>query len=304
MAGAFTVIDLSQLPAPQVVEQLDYETILAAMLADFQARMVATGQPFTALVESDPAYKVLETAAYRELLVRQRANESALAVMLAYATEADLDQLGANVSVARLVITPADNTTIPPTPAVMERDEDFRARIQLSFEAFTTAGSEGSYVFHGLGADGDVKDVQAVSPLPGEVTIYVLSRTGDGTAPEALLDKVAATLNAERVRPMTDQVTVLSASIIPYSITAQLVLYPGPDSAVVEQAARDAMQAYATGVARIGYDVSLSGIYQALHQPGVQRVILTSPSADMILGDGEASYCTAINLTVAGSPDV
>ena len=93
MAGAFTVVNLSQLPAPNVVESLDFETILAEMIADLQGR----DPTFTALVESDPAYKILEVCAYRELLMRQRVNESAKAIMLAYATGADLDQLGAGI---------------------------------------------------------------------------------------------------------------------------------------------------------------------------------------------------------------
>jgi phage-related baseplate assembly protein len=300
MAGAFTVVNLSQLPAPNVVETLDFETILAEILADFYERMTATGQPFTALLESDPAYKLAECAAYREILVRQRVNESAKAVMLAYATGADLDQLGANVNVARLTITPADDTTVPPTPAVMEADDDFRARIQLSPEAYTTAGSEGSYIFHALGADADVKDVQAVSPTPGVVTVYVLSRSGDGTAAQSLLDKVDATLNAETVRPMTDQVNVSTANIVTYVINAELVMFPGPDSNVVRQAAITAVTEYAESVRRIGYDVTLSGIYAALHQPGVQSVNLISPAASLVIGDGEASRVLSISVTVAG----
>jgi len=178
MAGSFTVINLSALPAPVVVEQIDFETILDEMVADLQSRDPA----FTALVESDPAYKVLEVAAYRETLVRQRANESCLGVMLAYAAGSDLDQIGANFSVQRLVLDEGDADAIPPVLPTYESDTDYRARIQLSFEGFTTAGSKGSYIFHGLGADPDVKDIDAVSPLPGQVTVYVLSRTGDGTA--------------------------------------------------------------------------------------------------------------------------
>lgn len=300
MAGAFTVVDLSQLPAPNVVEPLDFETILSAMIADLQER----DPTFTALVESDPAYKILEVCAYRELLMRQRVNEAAKAVMLAYATGSDLDQLGANVGVQRQVITPADDTTVPPTPAVMESDEDFRARIQLSPEGYTTAGSEGSYVFHGLGADADVKDIQAISPTPGKVTVYVLSRTGDGTAPVETIDAVTATLNGETIRPMTDEVTVLSANIVNYAITAELTLFPGPDANVVKQSAIDAVTAFAEAQRRIGYDVTLSGLYHALHQPGVQNVSLTSPTASLVLGDGQASYCTAITVTVAGETDV
>ena len=91
--SSFTAIDLSNIPAPEVVETLDFSAILAAMVADLQARDPA----FTALVESDPAWKILEVAAYRELLLRQRINDASRAVMLAFATGADLEHLGQSV---------------------------------------------------------------------------------------------------------------------------------------------------------------------------------------------------------------
>lgn len=300
MAGAFTTVNLSQLQAPDVVETLDYEAILAAMLADLQARDPA----FTALVESDPAFKILEVAAYREMLIRQRVNDAAKAVMLAFAMGADLDQIGANYSVQRLVLDEGDAAAVPPVPPTYESDEDFRGRIQLSPEGYTTAGSEGSYVFHALGADADVKDIQAVSPDPGDVVVYVLSRSGNGEASPELIAAVETTLNAERVRPMTDRVTVLSASIVDYTIAAELVLYPGPAPEVVQQAALSAVTAYAETQRRIGYDVTLSGLYAALHQPGVQSVTLTAPTASLVIADGQSSFCTDIAVTVAGSTNV
>lgn len=286
MSGSFSAINLSELAAPAIVEPLSFEQIFDAMLADLQARDAT----FTALVESDPAYKILESCAYRELLLRARINDACYAVMLAYAMGTDLDQIGANLGVVRLLID--------------ESDDDFRRRIQLSFEGYTTAGSEGSYVFHGLGADGDVKDIAAVSPTPGNVTVYVLARSGDGTAGSALLAKVSAALNAEQVRPLTDHVTVQSATITSYAITAELVMFPGPDAEVVRAAALAAAQKYAEATAKIGYDVTLSGIYAALHQPGVQRVNLTAPAANIVLGDGQASHCTGITLTIAAATDV
>ena len=103
---------------------------------------------------------------------------------------------------------------------------------------------------------------------------------------------------------MTDNVTVLSASIVNYTITAQLVMYPGPDATVVREAALAAVTAYAEAQRRIGYDVTLSGIYAALHQPGVQRVNLTAPTANLTISNGQASYCTAITVTVASGTDV
>jgi len=297
--SAYTAIDLSQIPAPVVVETLSFETIFAAMLADLQARDAT----FDALVESDPAYKILEVAAYRELIIRQRVNDAARAVMLAYATGADLDQIGALFGVVRLVITEADPEAVPPVAAVMESDTDFRRRIQLSLEGFSTAGPEGAYVFHALAADGDVLDASATSPDPGEVLVSVLSRTGDGEASTELLDAVEAALNADSVRPLTDLVTVQSATIVDFTITATLHTYPGPDSAVVLAAANAALDDYLESVHRIGRDVTLSGIYAALHQPGVQRVTLSSPSANVTISATEAAHCTARTVTIAGTAE-
>jgi len=100
--------------------------------------------------------------------------------MLAYSAGADLDQLGANSGVERLVITPVDETTLPPTPAVMESDTDYRLRIQQAPEGLTTAGSTGAYQFHGRSADGRVADISVISPEPACVTVSVLSREGIG----------------------------------------------------------------------------------------------------------------------------
>lgn len=301
MAGAFTAVDLSRLPFPDAVETLDFEVILAAMLADLQAR----DPSFSALVESDPAYKLLEVAAYRELLLRQRVNEAVKAVTLAYATGADLDNIAANYNVERLLITPADPDTIPPTPAVYEDDTSLRRRVQLSFEGFSTAGPRGAYIFHALGADPRVLDVGVYGPpeTPGVVQVAVLSREGDGTAPQELLDAVDATLSAEDVRPLTDQVQVMAADIIPYTVEATLKFYEGPDADVVMQAAREALDEYVERNHRMGRDVTLSGIYAALHQEGVQNVLLNAPTADIVADWNEATYCTGITLVNGGTDE-
>lgn len=297
MSGSFTAVDLSQLAPPDVVETVDFEVIFAAMLADLRARDPA----FDALVESDPAFKILEVAAYRETLLRQRMNEAAQAVMLAYAAGADLDQVAANYSVERLTIDPGDPDAIPPVAPTMESDADLRRRVQLAPEAYTTAGSRGSYEFHALGAGAQVRDAQATSPAAGSVTVYVMGRAGDGSAGVDLVDAVEAALNAETIRPMTDNVTVQSVAITDYTIEAELTVFPGPDAEVVRQSAIDAASAYAETQHRIGYDVTRSGLFAALHQPGVQNVAITSPAADIVNGDGEAAHCSAVTVTVGGT---
>jgi phage-related baseplate assembly protein len=298
MAGTLTQIDFSQLPAPAVVEQLDYETILAEMLADLQAR----DPNFTALVESDPAYKVLEVAAYRETVLRQRVNDAAAAVMLAYAEGSDLDQIGANYDCQRLTITPADNTTVPPTPAVMESDSDYRARIQLSLEGYSCAGPVGAYLYFAKSASGDVLDASVTSPQAGTVLVSVLSRTGDGTAPQSTLDAVTAVLTAEDTRPLCDTVQVASAVVVDYSIVAVLTVLAASDQASTLAAAQTKVQAYAAACHRCGRSITVAGLHAALTVPGVVNAVLQAPglTADLVTTKIQAPYCTGITLTIGG----
>ncbi|EAU9929296.1 baseplate assembly protein [Klebsiella aerogenes] len=296
-------IDLSQLPPPVVVEPLDFETLFAQRKAAFIAMYPEDKQEEIARtleLESEPITMLLEENCYRELLLRQRVNEAARAVMLAYSTDSDLDNLAVNFNVERLTIQEEDDSVTPPIEAVMESDADLRTRTQQAFEGLSVAGPTAAYEFWGRSADGRVADISAVSPTPACVTISVLSREGDGTASDDLLSVVAAALNDEEVRPVADRVTVQSAEIVPYQIDATLYIYPGPEAEPVRQASEQQLQAYIAAQNRLGRDIRLSAIYAALHVEGVQRVELAQPVADIVLSDYQASHCTEYTITVGG----
>lgn len=296
-------IDLSQLPPPVVVEPLDFETLFTQRKAAFIAMYPEDEQEEIARtleLESEPITMLLEENCYRELLLRQRVNEAARAVMLAYSTDSDLDNLAVNFNVERLTIQEEDDSVTPPIEAVMESDADLRTRTQQAFEGLSVAGPTAAYEFWGRSADGRVADISAVSPTPACVTISVLSREGDGTASDDLLSVVAAALNDEEVRPVADRVTVQSAEIVPYQIDATLYIYPGPEAEPVRQASEQQLQAYIAAQNRLGRDIRLSAIYAALHVEGVQRVELAQPVADIVLSDYQASHCTEYTITVGG----
>lgn len=291
----FAAIDLSRLPAPDVVEALDYETILSALTADLLARAPELG-PVLAL-ESEPAVKLLQVVAWRELLLRARVNDAARAVLLAQATGADLDNLAAFYNVARLILVPANPLAIPPVAAVMETDAALRRRVQLALEGFSTAGPRGAYLFHALSADGRVKDAGVDTPTPGTVRVTVLSTEGNGAPSAPVLAAVTARLNADDVRPLSDTVTVVGASIVSYSVSAALTFQSGPDTALVRAAAEAEVARVVAEAHRVGRAVRRSALFAALHRPGVEAVTLTAPAADILPTLSQAAFCTAVAVT-------
>ncbi|MBD2785940.1 baseplate assembly protein [Xenorhabdus sp. DI] len=299
-------IDLSQLPPPDVVEPLEFETLFA----ERKTRLIALTPPEqreaisrTLALESEPITKLLQENAYRELLLRQRINEAARAAMVAFARGGDLDQLGANNNISRLILQPADNQAVPPVPAVLESDADFRVRIPQAFEGLSVAGPVAAYEYHARSADGRVADASVISPAPAYVTVSILSRDGNGAASDELITIVSRALNDEDVRPVADRLTVQSAEIVNYDIDAVLYLYPTPEYEPILQDAKARLARYTAEQHRIGRDIVRSAIFAALHAPGVQRVELKTPAKDIILSKTQASFCTLAQVTIGGSDE-
>lgn len=278
MSRSYTAIDLSLLPPPAIIETLDYETVLESLVVDYRARY----PDFSALLESEPVVKLLEVVAYLAVLTRQRVNDGARAVMLAYATGSDLDNLGGLFNVVRLA---------------GEADTAFRRRVLLSLEGFSTAGPDGAYLFHALSASNAVRDASVSSPSPGVVRVAVLSVDGDGAPTADALAAVAAVLNGEDVRPLTDTVQVVPARIRRYALTAHLEIQNGPAASVVVETAQRQLDAYIKAAHVLGGRVTTSGLAAAVHPAGVWRVTLIEPAADIIADGDEAPYCIAITLT-------
>jgi phage-related baseplate assembly protein len=297
MSG-FSAIDLSQLPVPDVIESLSFESILSDMKTDLISRDPSLEDALQ--LESEPLTKLLEVCAYRELILRKRINDASRSVMLSSALGTDLDNLAALFGVLRLQLDAGDPGAQPPIPATYEDDTRLRRRVQLSLEGHTTAGSRASYVFWGLSADAKVKDINVNSPNPGEVVVTVLSTEGNGQPDDTLIGMVRSALNDEDVRPLTDQVTVQSANINTYTVDATLILYDGPDSEVVMQSAQQAVEQFVIDNHRLGHDINLSGLYAALHQPGVQQVQLAYPSSDQVIASHQAAFCTSVNIDFGG----
>lgn len=304
-------IDFSLLPAPEAIESMSFEQILAERKSAFLQRVPPELQPGVQAaidMDSEPLAMLLQESSYREMLLRELINHRVRSVLLAFAKGADLEHIAARYYIQRLVVQQEDITASPPKPLIMESDEALLERIQDAYEGLSIAGPRGAYEFHARSADGRVLDAKAHSPAPAEIEIAVLSAEDGDTASPDLQSVVDTALNDEEIRPLGDRVTIRSAEIITYAIRAKLHMRtsgPGRDQAVADASTRMADFAYRRR--RLGQSVWLSKIDSLLHVEGVERVEILEPTSDLILSWYQAGRCVAIDVrdadqTVLGAP--
>lgn len=275
------VIDLSRLPPPAVIETLDYEAILMRLKSRFADLAAALLPGWNPDLESDVALALLQAWAYEELGLRARVNDAARSNLLYYAAASDLDHLAAFYGGERLI---------------GESDDALRRRVQQKIVGWANAGGAAHYRYHALSASPDVRDAAVDSPAPGLVRVAVLSRNGDGTPDAALLDAIRVRIMADDVRVLTDTVDVVAASVVAVDVTAEIWLKPETPAAIYDQLVADLPGAVESARA-LGVDLTRSWLIGRLQQPGVYRVDLIRPAADVLTG---AAECVALgNVEIA-----
>lgn len=257
-------IDLFALPAPGVIAQ---------------------APEFTALVEIDPAMKLLEADSYDETVLAQSFADAARGLLLAFATASRLDHLAALFAVERLE---------------GETDTALRQHVQLAPHSFSAAGPKLAYVYWARTADSDVADATDVSPTPGQVVVTVLSAGSNGVPGSTVPDAVTELLTGP-VRPLTDEVIVQPASLVTFGNVARLWVFAGPDQGLLLQTALDSLNAHLAALRKLGRSVTRSALIAALHVANVQRVELDGPDEDIVITAHQLASVTDIDVTIAGT---
>ena len=247
--------DLTTLPAPNVVEELSFEAILAAERADLLQRYPGVADVID--LESEPLQKLLQAHAYRELLYRQRVNEAARASLLAFATKGDLDHKAAFYGLERLA---------------GEADDRLRLRIGLRIRALAGNGTREHYELIALSTSLNVRDALATQPQPGRVQVLLWIDDASQAA-EANVTALAVlnAENAEAARPLGVPVSVAVARPRPVSISARIWREVSAPSDLVAQL-RTSLPLAMAAYARLGRSVPRSWITTQLHVAGVAAV--------------------------------
>lgn len=278
-----TTTSVAGLPAPAIIETLDFEAILTAARDDLVSRFPAIGGVID--LESEPARKLLEVTAYREVLMRARINDAVRGTLIAYATGAMLDHLAAFYDVIRLA---------------GETDDALRARVILAIAGRSPGGTADRYRYIALSSSALVKDAvvwrDAITP---QVNVAIFSTAPGGAADAALLATVTTALNASDARMVSDTIAVRSAVTQTVDVAADVWLLPDASTAVFDGLEATLRAAWAAE-SGLGFDLTAAWLTARLMVPGVQRVVLTAPSADVTVAEYEAVALGAVTLTYQG----
>lgn len=204
-----------------------------------------------------------------------------------------------NLITALGYVSSAANITVSAGGADDENADNLRERIRQAPEKFSNAGSRGAYKYHTLSAHQSIIDIAVLSPTPGVVQIYPLTLSGNPN--EEILDIVQKYLNADKIRPITDYVQVLSPEKIEFQITANVILYTDADETSVIAIINSRLNEYKKSLSKkLGKDVIQTQIVSILNNIyGVFKVELTEPE-DIGIFEHQWADLTDFFITIGG----
>ncbi len=288
------MIDISTLPAPQIIEELDHEAIVSRQNGLFQQKWAevraanpGAGLPAydVVLLETDPPVILNEAEGYRETLMRQRVNEAIQAYMLPLATGADLDMLAAFYDVTRLV---------------GESDERLRSRVVLEIQGRSTGGTAPRYKARVMAADVRISDaiVYTVgrSPL---IHIAIFSTDPNGVASPELLAIADAAVQPLDFKMVNDTIVTETAVRTVVNIAYDAWLLPDADAATLERGKMNLRTAWATENT-LGRNLVLEWWKSKVMIAGMYKVTPISPVGDVVVSPNQAISIGTITATLRG----
>jgi phage-related baseplate assembly protein len=216
------------------------------------------------------------------------------------------------------------NTTETAGGTDSEDLEAYRSRLRDAAHGFAVAGPRDAYRVIAQTANANIQDVAVVNfqdsadgkitippePDPGDVHVYVLQKRTDPEDPiptggEPITD-VETALDADTVRPLTDNVDVYDPVENTFSVTVSywIAQSDAGQAAEIQTAVEAAVVDYIDWqVTAFGRDVNPSVLIEKMMAAGAKRVTVSDPAAFVVVKKNAACELTSKTITYEGLED-
>jgi len=280
-----------------VLEQIDVEQIIADRMGRLKELWSVYDPPSAAQydveqLEFDPIKINQEACAYFELMLRDRVNQAARSITLAYAVGTDLDAVASRYpgGVPRLE---------------GETDDRYRRRIWLSPNTLSAHGTAEAYEFWALTAEPALRDVTAIRSVlhdyyPTILITCLMGLDADPSPSQEQLVRIRAYIQSLSRQGLTDVISVNPPKIKEVEYIVRVWLYPGPapDQTLAKIALN--LQNLVDSQYWLGHDHTHTAIHAACSLSGVHHVDIVSPEKDVNIPLDWVVKVTNINVTLAG----
>lgn len=194
------------------------------------------------------------------------------------------------------------NTTIPTGGRERENDEEYRHRLKLIPESFTSAGSARAYEYWIKKASNLVSDVFIDTPRPNYLDIYVIN--GRELINSEEKSKIEAYIKQDNIKALNDQITIKDPTISNFILDIDYWLYKDSKTSKesVEKNLNEKLKNF-TNNFKLGNSINTQDFIELCKSvEGVRRVLIKSPT-DRVGNSKTLNKCVSVSLSYKGSED-
>jgi phage-related baseplate assembly protein len=263
-----------------VLEKISTEDILETRMIRFKQLWAKYDPPMAAQydvenLEFDPIKINQEACTYFELMLRDRVNQAARSITLAYAIGTDLDAIASRYPGG-----------VPRQEG--ENDDRYRRRIWLSPNTLSPHGTAEAYEFWALTALPALRDVTAMRKVTHDyyptilITCLMQPPNDPGPSDEDLV-RVRSYIQTLSRAGLTDVISVNKPKVKDIEYRIAVWLYPGTlQDQCIERIEKN-LSILITEQYWLGHDHSLMAINACCAMPGVHHVDIVEPTEDIFV---------------------
>lgn len=196
------------------------------------------------------------------------------------------------------------NITTSEGGAEIESDESLAERTYIAPSRYSVAGPDDAYVYWARTYNSGIGSVRPTSPVGGDAVIYVLMR--DGSIPGSeILSGLEEYLASNKIRPMTDHVSVKAPEPVGFSISLTYYINQSDmvSAVTIQREVEKAVTEYAEWQTTvIGRDINPDELRKRIKAAGAKRVEIASPEFT-IVGDEAVAQLSGKAIAYGGLED-